>query len=493
MENKTWSELLAEADAVTYTPAPTRRANKRVEAKPAIHVYELGFGTFDYHATQFIETITSKLRYSAQVANWYYWDTHVWRVDDEGRASEQVKAFGRSFLYKEAETDEARKANKHWYTFFTSPKGVRETLSHIKTDPLVKTHIKDFDSNVYDLNTPEGVVDLYTGKVNKPNPKSLVRRSTAVAPDSKCPTPKYERLLSETFAGDKELSDYFETMVGLSMIKAQDEQVFMYLYGAAGSGKGTLMNIAQNILGKGDDGYTAYVDSSMFVASRSTPHPTEFMQFLGVRMAVSSEVERDQKMATGKLKKVTGGDVISGRYMGKDHVTFDATHTLWIMANDRLQVPQDDKGVWRRLRVINFLHSKKAGEVIVGLEGIIVDQEGPGVLARWIEKAKEYLNEGYTTPKSVAVAGAAYVTAQDTVAEWIEYTVSTEDTNAYCAFEALRDAYVKWCKREGKTPVSGKKFSQDLQAKGFEAERKSIDTEIGRKQMRVMIGIQLLG
>jgi putative DNA primase/helicase len=259
-------------------------------------------------------------------------------------------------------------------------------------------------------------------------------------------------------------------MMGVTLLKGQQEQVFMYMFGKAGSGKGTLMNIAKDILGTGESGYAAYIDSDFFVASRMKQHPTELMQFLGARMVISSEITQGQKMDTGKLKKTTGGDAITGRYMGKDYVTFDPTHTLWLMANDRLQVPHDDQGVWRRLRVIPFDFAKKESEQVGGLFERIMQEEAPGILARWIAKAGQYLREGISTPSVVLTARESYITEQDTVKEWLEAhcEIATEKPAEFLTPGAVaRKSYLDWCRMERRTALSPQKFSQALRDKGF--------------------------
>lgn len=452
--------------------------------------------SLDAKVTEFVLGARPKLRYVQSRGTWLYWDEYVWRWDTTGHAQEAAKEFGRSFIYPVAsESDEDKRARLKWHKQFTSAKGISELLTLAKTDPLLVATPEQFDAGITELNTPAGVVSLRTGKVTAPNPAKLVKRSTTVAPDSACSTTLYENLLAEAFFGSPELSEYFETMMGVSLLKGQQEQVFIYMFGKAGAGKGTLMNLAKDILGTGESGYTAIVDADMFVSSRMKQHPTEMMQFLGARMVISSEITQDQKMDTGKLKRTTGGDSITGRYMGKDYVTFDPTHTLWLMANDRLQVPHDDAGVWRRLRVIPFNFAKKESEQVGGLYERILTAEAPGILARWIAKASQYLNEGISTPSVVMQAREEYITEQDTVKEWLEAQceIALEDPNSmFITGSQARASYLDWCKMERRTPLGSQKFSQDLISKGFNKKTERV-THMGKKtQVRAYFGLRLL-
>ncbi len=502
MENSiNWAAYMALAKtAVHHKPAPyIRDEESAAEAvgptQAQVIAMSRNLDALDVRATEFITQCQDELRYVQSRGMWLYWDTNVWKWDTTGKAQELAKDFGRSFLAPVlAGTDEGNKLRLKWYKTLTEPKGINDLLSLAKTDPMLAASPEQFDAGTLELNTPAGIVNLRTGEIAKPTPNKLVKRSTSVAPDSGCATTFYKNLLSDAFMGQPELSAYFETMMGVSLIKGQQEQVFLYMFGKAGSGKGTLMNIANDILGTGEDGYAANVDSELFVASRQKQHPTELMQFLGARMVISSEITQGQRMDTGKLKKVTGGDSITGRYMGKDFVTFDPTHTLWIMANDRLQVPHDDQGVWRRLRVIPFNFAKKESEQASGLYERIMATEAPGILARWVSKATEYLEYGITTPDSVLAARDEYILEQDTVQEWIEAICDKENPSAFCSSEALRESYLKWCSREKRTALGPKKFSLDLVDKGYIRDtQRTLDTpqSVTERQCRGFLGLTI--
>lgn len=499
MENKQtqWSELIKLA-YTNHTKAPkvNRTKKAQVVTEPTEEQdfsYAAGGLSIDAVGLDFIKCYKGEVRYVPQTDKWAVWKGHVWEWDETGQVVEKVKKLARNYLkYSQglSKKDPDKEAFKGWYKRLLLPVGAKELLQFVQTDPMIVASLEDFDADMYELNTPAGVVDLVTGEMSAPDPSRLMRRSTTITPDANCPTPNYDKLLSQAFFGQPELSEYFDQMMGITLVKAQDAQVFVYLHGEAGSGKGTLMNIAQDILGTDNKGYAAYVDSGLFVKSNHQQHPTEMMQFLGARMVVSSEITQGQKMDTGKLKKTTGGDKITGRYMGKDFVTFEATHTLWLMANHRLEVPHDDKGVWRRLRVIPFNYAKKESEFIEGLQRIIYEEEGPGILARWIAKANEYFADGYTTPQVVIDAREDYKAEQDTVAAWIDSCADTSEVAAFTSGGVLRDSYSKWCKRENKSPIGERQFAQALEAKGYSRDRQRLFS--GAKSVtRGFMGIQI--
>jgi putative DNA primase/helicase len=178
--------------------------------------------------------------------------------------------------------------------------------------------------------------------------------------------------------------------------------------------------------------------------------------------------------------------------MNKDHTTFDATHTLWVMANYRLQVPSDDWGVWRRLRVLPFDFAKKESEYISGLFERIYAEEAPGILARWIATAGDFLSYGISTPKGIEAARDEYIKEQDTVSLWLEECATAEDPTKFTRYQALRENYLNWCKQEKKIAIGSRAFPLALKAHGFADEKKYVNDGADRRQVRGYIGIVLL-
>lgn len=483
MENKatTWQDLLALAEAANHNNPPEVRTFEpwKTPHNPLIPKGDNAKLTHDDAALLFAEKGADLFKYVPERASWYVWNGHVWVLDKTGENVEFMKMNIRGMVDNverewNSVSEEVRKEKKMKkpataaalnYPFLSG------SLKAVATDARVSVPLEAFDANPYELNTPAGVVNLTTGAIREPSSGELVMRTTNVAP-AKMDTPLFDNFISQTFAGDEELSTYVQRMLGAALIASQDEQVFMYLHGSGGNGKGTLLTIVQDLIGIGESGYSISVESSMLVDSKYEAHPTEIAQLMGARMVVTSEVPSGAKFDAAKLKKIVGGEYLSGRFMRGDFFSFKPTHTLFVMANDRLTVQHEDRAFWRRLREIPFLFTPVKGEVIKGLAEKLVQEEGPGILQWIIEGAVDYINEGYWIPESVIKANEEYRDAQDTIKyflnDFCEYQEGT-----FAAGSEVRFQYERACKQMNATPLSVSAMKAALEANGYKHHRTS--------------------
>lgn len=413
------------------------------------------------------------------------------KVDEEqedGSVKKVVKEIGVDPL------DVALKNASRWRQLLAKPREAKGFVSHMTTSPEFSVLLEHFDQNPEELNTPRGLYNLRTLESTPATHLNNVMKITSVAPNfsENASTELYDMLLNDAFQGDQEMVDYFDTSMGVTCVGNQYAQQFYYLQGQGGSGKGTLMTIAQELLNSGEDGYAAHVGAELFMASGRNEHNTKYMQFLGKRMVVTDEIPENAQMATDVVKKTTGNDPITGRYMRENPVTYLPTHTLWFTSNYHLRVPENESGVWRRMRVLHTPKGKKDGERIGNLAELIIEKEGPAILARWMRASQKALTEGFKTPLAVLEANEEYKRSQDTVLEWLASDeVSTDDDSEHTTGKAARKAYISWCKEEGRSWVSPQEFSAKLQGVLGEGSYKRITLD--KSKPRVYLGLKLEG
>lgn len=453
-----WNDLLKQAKNENWTEPPEVPEN-RITRAPSVDgsLPSKNDGSQDYYAQVFAHAVRDEYRYLAEAACWYKWNGYVWEEDLLRTSFEEL----REFIRAAAPTDKRASLLN------------RPVLSSIealtRSTHGIVTSINSFDQDAYVLNTPGGVVDLYTGTLHEPDPQILVRRSTSVVPVD-APTPLWDQMLSQVFAGDAEASRYLETALGLALIGNQDEHLFFMLSGVGGSGKGTIISLAQRILGTGETGYAMSVEASFLMARRTEGHPEQYARLAGKRLVSASEASEHETFDAARVKNLTGGDLISGRFMNKNTFTFMPTWSLFLMTNYRPKVSDEDTGFWRRFREIPFRH--RPPQVIKGLADHIYENEGGAILNRLVERASEYLHKGLTTPDAVLNASRENQHEQDTVKQFVlECCENTPD--AHTPVTPLYEAYERWCKSNKRTTVGTKTFGDKLEGFGYVRGKKN--------------------
>jgi len=432
---------------------------------PAVQVVAPGPSTYtrtdDGNALRLVDTQRHLVRYCPDRGQWLAWNGHRWRWDIAGAVNELARDIARN-LPQEEKVDERHRA------LTLSARGLAAMVAIARTDARIVAPVDTLDAKPYELNTPAGIIDLRTAQLRTPDPAALHTRSTNVAPDSATTPHRWLTFLADTFAGDPALTTYVQRLLGVSLIGQVLEQVLPFGYGEGANGKTTMLGVVQRVIGLGDDGYSISAPAELRLATANQGHPTEIARLAGARLVVTSELDEGQRFAEAKVKKLTGRDAVSGRFMRQDWFSFTPTHTLWMLANHQPAVRSGGPAFWRRLRLVPFLHTVPPEQRDPHLEDQLVEQEGPAILGWLIAGARDYLAQGLDEPAAVRVATDAYERDQDTVSRFVDELAQTGDPNAQhmvVRVTELRTAYEKWCSQEGEQPVSQKALTLALRSR----------------------------
>jgi putative DNA primase/helicase len=457
------------------TPSPEQpRPAAAVAASEQVHhdedppVQLTYSATEDGNALRLVDAHGEQLRYCPQRGSWLRWDGHRWRWDQAGHVNELARSIARGLPADDKPSTTHRQKS-------LSSNGLTSMIRIARTDPRIVVNLGQLDGQPYELNTPAGVVDLRTGKLRDPDPAALHTRSTSVAPDFDTTPTRWLEFLAETFAGDPAVTTYVQRLLGLSLIGEVLESVLPFGWGSGANGKSTLLNIAQQVAGIGEDGYATPAPAELLLSTAHRGHPTEIARLSGARLVVASELEDGEKFAEARIKLLTGKDNLTGRFMQQDFFVFRPTHTIWLLANDQPAVRAGGPAFWRRLRLLPFIHVVPPAQRITGLDDLLYNAEGASILAWMIQGAVDYLRDGLAEPASVRIATEAYEHDQDTVARFVEERCELGNPNAqhmHVKVAEVRSAYENWCRTEGETPVTAKALTLALKARyGVQSER----------------------
>lgn len=414
--------------------------------------------TDDANALLLAERHGDQIRYCAQRGLWMHWTGQLWSWCADragGRVREYAKLVGRSLPDGDAE------ARRH-KTRTLSARGITDLLAQARSLPTVAVSLADLDAHPYELNTPDGIVDLRTGRTASPDPAHLHTRMTTVAPDYHADRTQWTEFLTETFGGHPEMPDYLQRLIGYSASGVVTDHVMPFCFGSGGNGKSVFLETISDVLGQ----YATAAPNSFLMRQPYREHSTEIARLAGMRFVICSEVNETDRFDEARVKQLTGGDKITARFMGQDYFSFAPTHQLWLVGNHQPAVDSGGDSFWRRLRLIPFLNTVPRDQVIPGLQQQLVREHGPAILAWVIEGARLYWQNGLRDPESVTLATEDYAHEQDSLGQFIEDCCHvTQIDEVKTKTSVIRSAYERHCLGEGFKPMNTTAFGKALRAR----------------------------
>ena len=75
---------------------------------------------------------------------------------------------------------------------------------------------------------------------------------------------------------------------------------------------------------------------------------------MGRRIVTASEVNEGTRLNEARLKALTGGDLVTARFLHAEFFDYQPVLKLWLAVNHKPVVRDDSHGLWRRVRLIPF-------------------------------------------------------------------------------------------------------------------------------------------
>ncbi len=451
------------------------------------------------NAERFVEQHGADFRYCAPLQGWHGYSAR-WAKDEKLTAQLAAQETSRSVWVEveaisrtlASERDEEKRATLGAMLKAATAHATRSQhhsrlvamLAEARAIPPIPIAWSDFDPPSTDLllNTPSGTVDLATGEVRPHRREDMITRITGVPYRADAEAPRFHAFL-ERVLPDPEVRAYLRRWAGYVATGIVREHTLPIWYGTGANGKSTLAELLRAVLGD----YAIGCPEGFFEEQKHRGHETEIARLRGARLALASETERAAHLAEARVKKLTGGDELTGRFMRCDHFTFRPSCKFVLLTNHRPRLRSTDDGIHRRLVLVPFTVTIPAAERDLGLLDHLRDVEGPGVL-RWIvEGARELLANGgrLDPPASVQAATAEYLAGEDVVGRFLDEACTVRppgDRLIKCSPTPLFEAFTGWCASTGEAACNARDFTARLRQRGYESER-------GAKGKRYYFGI----
>ena len=293
----------------------------------------------------------------------------------------------------------------------------------------------------------EGMLDLRTLELNEFSPEYYSRNKIPVSFDENADCPRFlNELLAPALNNDaiSVLKKYF----GMCILGYNYSQQFLLLEGTPGGGKGTLTSILRRIVG---DMNVAEVRTSLL------NERFEMAAFCGKTLLVGSDVPGNflQRSGAEALKKLTGHDLIEAEFKGANRrATIHGVFNAVITSNNRLRVRLDgDEEAWRRRLILVRFTNPPVEKLVVDFAGLLLKEEGAGILNWMIQGAVETLADfkelgKIIVPDSIQANADELLFESNSLNNFLEERVTAAPGRDVTTNE-LQSAYISYCNTLG--------------------------------------------
>lgn len=424
------------------------------------HLTEMG------NAERLVAQYGPKIRYCYTLHKWLVWDGKRWADDTRGRTTRYAKAMVRS-IYGEAEAEEDDKKRQEIVKHAVrseSDKAIRAALSLAQSEVPIQPDELDSDATDWLLNCQNGTLDLRTGEVLKHTPAHFITKIARAPynPTAECPT--WLKFVRDIMGGNQQLVTFLQRAVGYSLTGSIREQVLFLPFGNGQNGKSTMLDTLAWTFGD----YATQAAPSTFMMKKSEAVPNDVARLKGARFVSAVETEDGQRMAESLVKQITGGDIVTARFMRAEFFEFKPSLKLWLATNHKPVIRGTDTAIWRRIRLIPF-------EVrITNPDKDLPEKlkaEAAGILAWAVQGCLDWQRDGLTCPLEVQAATDAYRNEMDVVSAFLDERCIFAPHAVQVASKVLYAAYEAWCNESGERAISKRKFNDRIREKDVDEFR----------------------
>ncbi|MCH4091084.1 phage/plasmid primase, P4 family [Acetobacter sp.] len=407
--------------------------------------------TEDGVALAFEACFANVLRFDHHASKWFLWNGSFWELEETSLAYDWCRTIGRRLIAAHDDVKGAAALAKA-----AAARGV-ESLVRAARSFAVTSAVWDTDPLL--LGTPDGTVDLSAAKLREARQVDLITQHCAVVPAETPDCPLWDRFLFEATNGDQEMIRFLRSWCGYCLTGDTREHALLFLYGPGGNGKSVFLNTVAGILGS----YATNAAMEAFIASGVDRHTTDLAMLRGARLVTASETEEGRPWAEARIKALTGGDVITARFMRQDNFQFRPTFKLMITGNHKPVLHSVDDALRRRFNIVGFEHKPATPDPQLEQK---LKHEWPAILRWMIDGAIDWQMNGLVRPGAVTVATEQYFAEQDVMGQWLESMCfvgrEREDLGG-----VLYQSWATFAKSVGEEAGSMKGFSSAMQKRGF--------------------------
>ena len=421
------------------------------------------------NAQRLIATKGPDLLYCAEFRKWLVWDGRRYLLDKADRArlfaQETALEFNRQAFA--AHDDAAQKFARQ------SLDSKRLTAMMREAEPHRCVIAEQLDSDPWMLNLTNCTLDLRTGAVRPHDRQDLITKIVNFDYDAKAECPLFTRFVLRIMGADpgatqakreraERMVQYLQKVFGYALTGITSEKVVFLAHGGGNNGKTTLLALFLRLLAE----YSRLLQiDTLMVRQESNNTQADLADLRGTRFAMTSETDEGQRLAEGKIKRITQGmGKIKATRKYENPIEFPETHKLFLDCNHKPQIRGNDQAIWNRLHLIPFSEIIPDEEIDRSLPEKL-NAEAEGIIAWAVQGTLRWQREGLGKPEEVAAASGEWRAEMDQVGRFIAEACANVTTVRTPA-RALYTAYKGWAQEAGDAYVTERQFSDRMAGRG---------------------------
>lgn len=270
---------------------------------------------------------------------------------------------------------------------------------------------------------------------------------------------------------DPETTLYLKQLIGYCFYRGHDiANEFTVFTASGGNGKSTVTNLIKNILGA--ENVSAIPLEKLATSNDRFSSSTLYQKSANLMADVSS----DFIQSTSLIKSLTGGDVLSAEFKGKDSFQFINHAKLIFSANNLPAFNDHSEGFRRRLRVVHF--SKTIDEEFKARHDLKrIYEEIPYFAYECIRAFAEVMDQTETfESSSMKDAKDRWVSDNYHVKRFVEERLKVEE-NSSVKCSDVYGHYEMFCLEENLKALSATRFKHQMTDLGFPQFRPKADMD----------------
>jgi putative DNA primase/helicase len=215
--------------------------------------------------------------------------------------------------------------------------------------------------------------------------------------------------------------------------------------------------------------YATSTPTETFMKKSGDNYSNDVARLRGTRFVTTTEVEQGRRLSEPLIKKITGNDEMTARFLYGEFFNFKPTFKIWMATNHKPVIKGTDHGIWRRIKLIPFNTRITEEKQDRHLE-LKLREEASGILNWLLEGMAVWKLEKLRTPKAVLFATDEYRGEMDVIGNFIKEKC-VQEKEMTVTIKRLYKAYSDWCDENHEHPVSERFFTLRLKEMGFVQDR----------------------